>query len=286
MRVRRSKIMRVVLKRLLFIAIAAFLLLPVAGHKEALAEGETVNYVFTGLAIPEGQSEIFPVDSASIDLFRQNPAVINIFVSALADRYNTPVAVIDQTAEVNYLLGVINGTEVPGVHIPRYVPVTAPVQAEAVSPVELPAVPDVSEAKPETPGVISTPVNMDINAGNYIDINITTQTLTLFQNGAATYATPVVTGNVRAGHNTPQGLFSVQYKQLDRTLKGEDYESFVHYWMRIVNNVGIHDANWRSNFGGEIYKTNGSHGCINVPPSLMPPLYAAVPVGTPVWVHS
>ena len=53
MRVRRSKIMRVALRRLLFIAVAAFLLLPVAAHKEARAEGETVSYVFTGLAIPE-----------------------------------------------------------------------------------------------------------------------------------------------------------------------------------------------------------------------------------------
>ncbi|MCR4591048.1 MAG: L,D-transpeptidase [Lachnospiraceae bacterium] len=277
------------IKKIALIAFIAMALLPLTGLKETRAEGETVTYVFSGLAIPEGQSDIFPVDAATIELFRQNPAVINVFVSALAERYNTPVAVIDQMSEVNYLLGVVNGTAAPGNHIPAYVAVApaAPAVPQFV-PQSVPQAAEVPAPQPApgTSGVISTPVNMDINNGNYIDINITTQTLTLYQNGAATYAVPVVTGNVRAGHNTPQGLFAVQYKQLDRTLKGEDYESFVHYWMRIVNNVGIHDANWRSDFGGSIYQKNGSHGCINVPPSLMPPLYEAVPVGTPVWVHS
>ncbi len=276
--------MKQITTKIAVIIMMAFLLLPLAGGQEARAEGMTVNYVFTGLEIPAGQAEILTIDSATLELFRQNPAIINVYVSALAERYNTATARIDQAAEVTYLTGVISGTVLPGNHVPQY---TA-VDPAAILP-QLPAAAEVqpaAEAVPENTGVISSPVNMEISGGNYIDINISTQTLTLFQNGVATYAVPVVTGNVRAGHNTPEGLFSVQYKQLDRTLKGEDYESFVHYWMRIVNNVGIHDASWRSNFGGNIYMTNGSHGCINVPPSLMPPLYEVVPVGYPVWVHS
>lgn len=27
---------------------------------------------------------------------------------------------------------------------------------------------------------------------------------------------------------------------------------------------GFHDACWRSQFGGDIYLTNGSHGCVNM----------------------
>ena len=261
------------LKKVLLCMLLAFILLPFAGLSSLRAEGETVNYVFTGLAIPEGQSEIFSIDAGTIDLFRQNPAIINVFVSALAEKYNTGTAVIDQNTEVAYLTGVINGTMLPGNHIPTYMPVVPVIRAE-----EAP----VSQEMP----VIVVTGNMGVNNGNYIDINISNQTLTLFQNGVATYTVPVVTGNVAAGHNTPEGLFAVQYKQLDRVLKGEDYESFVHYWMRFVNNCGIHDANWRSNFGGEIYKRNGSHGCVNVPPELMPALYEATPEGTPVWVHS
>ena len=54
------------------------------------------------------------------------------------------------------------------------------------------------------------------------------------------------------------------------------------YWMPVVGNVGIHDADWRRDFGGEIYLTNGSHGCINTPPDVMSELYELVEKGTPV----
>ncbi|MBR2187159.1 MAG: L,D-transpeptidase [Lachnospiraceae bacterium] len=258
--------------KLLTVAMLAILALPFCCQKEARAEGEQINYLFTGFAIPEGQPEVFTVDAPTIGILRQNPALVDIFVSALAERYNTSFAVLNQDVERAYLAGVVNGTVFPGDHIPCYMPVET-----AAAPAEL---------MPGANQTLSSPVNMEINAGNYIDVNITTQTLTLFRDGAAVYAAPVVTGKVSAGRSTPEGLFAVQYKQLNRTLKGDDYESFVRYWMRIVNNVGIHDASWRSDFGGQIYRTNGSHGCINVPPSLMPALYAACPEGTPVWVHS
>ena len=267
--------MKNMIKKLLLAALMVFILLPFTAHKDVRAEGVYINYIFSGFAIPEGQSDVFYVDENTINILRADPSLASIFVAALAEKYNTSFAVLDQNTELNYLNGVISGALPGGDHIPTYMPVAAPSEP-------------VTEASPSAGEnqTFSTPVNMDINAGNYIDINITTQTLTLYQNGAGVYATPVVTGNVSRGHRTPEGLFAVQYKQLNRTLKGEDYESFVHYWMRIVNNVGIHDASWRSSFGGQIYKTSGSHGCINVPPSLMPALYAAVPEGTPVWVHS
>ena len=47
-------------------------------------------------------------------------------------------------------------------------------------------------------------------------------------------------------------------------------------------NIGIHDASWRSKYGGTIYQTNGSHGCINTPRDAMVQLYESVEVGTPV----
>ena len=68
-------------------------------------------------------------------------------------------------------------------------------------------------------------------------------------------------------------------------LVGPNYRSHVNYWMPIVGHIGIHDADWRNEFGGEIYKTSGSHGCINVPPENMPELFAAVQTGTKVIVH-
>ncbi|MBQ7463714.1 MAG: L,D-transpeptidase, partial [Lachnospiraceae bacterium] len=48
---------------------------------------------------------------------------------------------------------------------------------------------------------------------------------------------------------------------------------------------GLHDASWRGAFGGNIYKTNGSHGCVNMPRATAEALFATVNVGTPVVVH-
>ena len=41
-------------------------------------------------------------------------------------------------------------------------------------------------------------------------------------------------------------------------------------------------GSWRSKFGGEIYKTNGSHGCVNTLTDIMAQLYDMLEIGTPV----
>ena len=55
--------------------------------------------------------------------------------------------------------------------------------------------------------------------------------------------------------------------------------------MPFAYNIGIHDAGWKSKFGGTIYKTAGSHGCINVPPAFAKKLFGMVEVGTPVIAY-
>ena len=52
--------------------------------------------------------------------------------------------------------------------------------------------------------------------------------------------------------------------------------------MPFNNNVGMHDASWRSEFGRNIYRTNGSHGCINLPYSVAQEIYDYVEKDTPV----
>ena len=67
------------------------------------------------------------------------------------------------------------------------------------------------------------------------------------------------------------------YKKPPAGLKGEDYESDVNYFMPFAYNVGIHDASWRNGkFGGTIYKTSGSHGCINTPEEVVTKMYEMV----------
>lgn len=54
--------------------------------------------------------------------------------------------------------------------------------------------------------------------------------------------------------------------------------------MPFHNGVGLHDASWRSEFGGTIYKYSGSHGCVNLPYSAAKAIYAEAEIGTTVIV--
>lgn len=116
----------------------------------------------------------------------------------------------------------------------------------------------------------------------YIEIDMTTQKLYYYKEGVLKVETDVVTGNVRRGFTTAAGINYVYNKQENRVLRGKGYAAHVDYWMPVKGNIGIHDADWRDEFGGEIYKKDGSHGCINVPPEKMPDLYEMVEIGTPV----
>lgn len=118
--------------------------------------------------------------------------------------------------------------------------------------------------------------------GTYIEVDMTEQHMYYYMDGELVLDTDVVTGYTGRGRGTPEGVEYVYNKQRNRVLRGEDYASPVKYWMPVRGNVGIHDADWRSKFGGQIYKTNGSHGCINTPPKIMAQLYEMVEIGTPV----
>ena len=65
-------------------------------------------------------------------------------------------------------------------------------------------------------------------------------------------------------------------------LKGEGYASPVKFWMPFNGGIGFHDASWRSSFGGSIYKSGGSHGCVNMPYDKAKELFENVYTGMPV----
>ena len=118
----------------------------------------------------------------------------------------------------------------------------------------------------------------------YIEISIADQYLWAYYDGELFISTPVVTGNT-GNHDTPRGVFRILYMERNATLVGEDYSSFVNYWMPITwSGVGLHDASWRSSFGGSIYTYNGSHGCINMPEWAAYSLYWSYYAGTPVVI--
>ena len=116
----------------------------------------------------------------------------------------------------------------------------------------------------------------------YVEINLTAQHLLLYIEGEMVLESDFVSGNASRGYDTPAGIYGITYKERNATLAGQGYRTPVSYWMPFNNNVGMHDAAWRSSFGGNIYKTNGSHGCINLPYSVAEQIYEYVQKGTPV----
>ena len=156
--------------------------------------------------------------------------------------------------------------------------ITIPVKVLHTTPKGAPA---------ETPGAR--------DRGRHVDINLSTQYARLYDEaGDILWESWFVSGSLASNHSTPTGSFDVTTKARNQTLIGADtnhdgepdYKSHVDYWIPFIGNmVGMHDAPWRSAFGGSIYKSNGSHGCINLPPSKAAELYSLIHVGDPVIVH-
>jgi hypothetical protein len=133
-----------------------------------------------------------------------------------------------------------------------------------------------------------TALSHDINdiGDTYVEINMTNQHLWFYKNGFLVIEGDIVTGNVSKGCSTPAGIYTLKYKIKNATLKGEGYTTPVSFWMPFNGGIGIHDASWRSVFGGNIYKVNGSHGCVNAPYYLAKVLFNSIEDGTPIICYS
>ena len=127
----------------------------------------------------------------------------------------------------------------------------------------------------------------------FVEIYLSSQHVYFYQDGNCVWDSKCVTGTATdPDRATPTGVFALKYKQRDRVLRGRinpqtgkpSYESPVAYWMPFNGNIGLHDANWRSSFGGNIYLKSGSHGCINLPPKNAKTLYELITPGTVIVV--
>ncbi len=116
----------------------------------------------------------------------------------------------------------------------------------------------------------------------YVEISYNDQHMWFYQDGELMVSTDIVSGNPNKGMASPTGVFEIQGKERDATLVGEDYRTPVAYWMPFDGAVGIHDATWQYAFGGDLYLTVGSHGCINTPLDLAGIIFENIEVGTAV----
>ena len=123
--------------------------------------------------------------------------------------------------------------------------------------------------------------NSDIG-NTYVEISLANQHLWFYKNGSLIVQGDTVTGNVSQNYATRKGVFRLKYKSGNVILRGPDYAVHVDFWMPFDGGIGMHDATWRSAFGPNIYLTNGSHGCVNLPYNVAKKIFNNITPGTPV----
>ena len=123
----------------------------------------------------------------------------------------------------------------------------------------------------------------------YVEIDLSNQYMFLYVDGELILETPMVSGKI--GAETVPGANAVNEMLTDTDLVGYnpfskvDYSVPVNYWIRFDDKAqGIHDASWQGSFGGNVYQSNGSLGCINTPIAAVEVIYNNVDYGTPVMV--
>lgn len=118
----------------------------------------------------------------------------------------------------------------------------------------------------------------------FILVNIGSQTVTAYKDGQKILNASVVTGKDVAGRRTTRGAYYIFHKRSPAVLKGPGYASPVDNFSAFHNGQGFHNASWRHSFGGSIYKSNGSHGCVNMTLADSRVIYNNFGIGTPVII--
>lgn len=157
---------------------------------------------------------------------------------------------------------------------------------------------DLAAGKKETrkPSYYISPYNDETeNDGigrSYLEVDLEEQHMWCYIDGKLVMESDCVTGDPTTDHETPTGVFGIMFMKKDATLRGiqqkngkYEYETKVKYWMPFYADCGFHDAWWRTAFGEEIYKGDGSHGCVNLPSEAAEELFSYCDTKMPVVIY-
>ena len=115
--------------------------------------------------------------------------------------------------------------------------------------------------------------------GRWIEVNLSRQRLTAWENSRVVYSTAISSG--KRSTPTYRGVFAIQSKYRAKTMRGRGYVvPNVPYTMFYSGPYAIHGANWHNRFGTPV-----SHGCINLPVGQARKLFRWAGVGTRVVVR-
>jgi len=120
-----------------------------------------------------------------------------------------------------------------------------------------------------------------------VEVKINEQTLYYYEDDVLTLKSPIVSGNKELTDETPHGKFEVRRKVTDTQLRGRDYIEHVDYWVGFDQTggmYGLHDAQWRDEFGGDIWTYDPSRGCVNMPLNKIGLLFERLKLGDEITV--
>ena len=124
-----------------------------------------------------------------------------------------------------------------------------------------------------------------ISEGKYIDIDLTHQVMSIFENGLRKGSYKISSG--KRGMNTPTGTFHILSK--GRRPWSEKYGLYMPYYMGFTTKGhGIHELpEWPSGYkeGANHLGIPVSHGCVRLGVGPAKLIYDFTPKGTPVVVH-
>lgn len=225
-------------------------------------------------------AEWLSVDANMVPVF--NTEAVGAFIDEFCGRYNTVGTTRSITTPNGKKTEVSGGTY--GWKIDR--------DAECQALINSIKGGEVTERTPEYAQTAATHGAQDWG-NTYLEVDLSTQYMWYVKDGGVIFESDVVTGLPTPERITPEGVYDILEMKKNKTLRGEklpdgsySYETPVDYWMRVTwTGIGFHDAGWQSAFGGERYKTKGSHGCINMPPAAAGQLYSLLEYHTPVVIH-
>ncbi len=125
-----------------------------------------------------------------------------------------------------------------------------------------------------------------IKEGKYIDLNLKSQVMTIFENGKLLDAYLISSG--KPGMPTPQGTFHIANKTPRAWSK--KYGLYMPYWNALVSSgdYGIHELpEWPGGYkeGANHLGTPVSHGCVRLGVGPAEIVYNWAEIGTPVVIH-
>ncbi len=128
-------------------------------------------------------------------------------------------------------------------------------------------------------GFVSKQYAKDLE-GIFIDTDILTQRMRMYNNNELYYYTRVKTGADITP--TTEGHFKIDWMGQNENIVDD---IVVNYWMHYYDGEGIHDLESCTSYGEDDYHYAGSHGCTRTPLENVAKIYSKASRGTHVIVH-